>query len=102
MQQIRSISFNKKVFIITFLCLICLTAVCLVAAGAEEEGTGDSGILSKTGAGIYLILRFPMHILLKDFIKGFPVFITTLMINCCLYALLAERTYSLIKGEPVS
>lgn len=86
--------FNSVIFLISVFCIGLLTLMSLIAAAAEEEGTGI-GIISNSLAHLYLVLRFPTHTLFSFITEnGWSYFLIGLAINTIFYGFIAERLFA--------
>jgi len=75
-----------------------LTFISLIAAAAEEEGTGI-GIISIALSYLYEVLRFPTHTLFGEIIctSTWDYFFAGLAVNCIFYGMILERLFTFIR-----
>ena len=90
----KSKGFNNNIFLTALFLFGLLTIITFIAATSADDAT--SGLFVTRLAKIFLILRFPTHVLFWDFFgyNGSFIFYAGLVINCFFYAFVVERLLS--------
>jgi hypothetical protein len=72
-----------------------------LATWANEEGTLNKNSFWQLFVSLFSILRFPTHTLFWNIIdkKGGVFYFIGLLLNCCFYSLIIERSIYLIKAS---
>ena len=98
--EIRIATVNVGLLAVFAFLLGLLTFISFLCAFAVDEGTAGHNFVVFLAAKLFLVLRFPIHILFWGVIQNTsPLFLGGLFINVLFNAFLLERLIYLIKKK---